>query len=173
MRTNSNIRYLILFVTLVLMQVLFLDNINIHGTLNPFIYPLFILLLPLNSAHWQTIIAGFLIGIVIDIFESSPGIHAASSVFLGFVRPYILNLIKPKGGYKDDSSPSIKELGLLWFIVYFSVSIFLHHIVLFFTEIASVNNISYTIAKIILSSMFSILSSILTLYLFSFNSTKK
>ena len=75
------------FILLILLQVTILSNINFLGFINPYLYVLFILLLPLNLDHWKVIIYSFLIGIIIDVFQDSGGINAAASLVAAYLKP--------------------------------------------------------------------------------------
>ena len=90
---------LIRFVVLVLIQVLILNNLLLPGVFNPYIYPLFLLLLPIRMPIWLLLLVGFVAGLTIDLFSNTMGMHAAASVLLCFMRPQVLKLIEPSGGY--------------------------------------------------------------------------
>ena len=85
-------KYVIMFFVLVLVQVLILNNIQFSGLVNPYIYILFILLLPFTIPGYFLLGISFILGISIDIFGNTPGIHAGATVLLGFLRPGIAQL---------------------------------------------------------------------------------
>ncbi len=118
------------FLALVLIQVLILKNINIGGQsfdyIHLIIYPLFLILLPLRTPHSILVLLGFLIGLCIDAFYDTYGIHASASVFTGFIRPYVLKLFEPKGGYNLNYSPTKRRLGFNWFLFYCSTMLVVH-----------------------------------------------
>ncbi len=76
------------FFLLVIIQVLVLKHINIGWSdfnfIHFFIYPLFILLLPLKTQRSLMLILAFVFGLIIDMFYDSPGLHAGSLVFLAY-----------------------------------------------------------------------------------------
>ena len=78
---------------LILVQVLVLNNMNLGGYLNPYIYVLFLLLLPANINRSLLLIIAFITGLTIDYFGNTLGLHAAASVFLAFLRPGVINLL--------------------------------------------------------------------------------
>ena len=90
------------FIFLVLFQVLVLDNIQLGGYLNPFMYVLFILLMPFETPGWVLLFSAFLLGGSIDLFEHTPGMHASAAVFMAFLRPAVLKLIAPREGYEPN-----------------------------------------------------------------------
>ncbi len=118
------------FIIFVLIQVLVLKGIDIGGAnfnyISIIIYPLFIILLPLRTPHSILVLLGFLLGMCIDIFYDSYGIHASASVFSGYIRPYVLRLFAPKGGYNLNYSPVANRYGFNWFIAYAATMLFLH-----------------------------------------------
>lgn len=148
--------HVIRFVGLVLFQILILDQLNLHGFLNPYIYPLFLLMLPLQMAPWIVLLLGFFLGISVDLFTNSMGMHTAASVLLAYLRPYALNLIIPSGGYEVDDKPTVTSLGFTWFFSYALALIFLHHLFFFYLEMFRFSHFFATLFKVFLSTIFSV-----------------
>lgn len=163
---SSLIGYIIRFVLLAFAQVMILNNVHLHGLFNPYIYPLFILLLPFETPPWLVLIIGFLCGLVIDLYSSSLGLHAAATTVVAFLRPYMINLLRPAAGYQPEDKPTISSMGFLWFIVYASVLIFMHHLVFFMIETLSFNQFLFVISKIAVSTLVSMAIIITLQYLF-------
>ena len=88
-------RYLINFILLVFLQVFILNNIQFSGYINPYIYVLFILILPFEIPSWFLIIIAFFLGLTIDLFSHTVGMHSSATVFMAFLRPYVLKIISP------------------------------------------------------------------------------
>lgn len=153
------------FIFLVLFQVLILNNIQFSGYINPYLYVLFILLLPFETPKWMLIILAFLLGLFIDMFSNTMGMHAAASVFLAFCRPYLLTYIAPRGGYGYESQPTIVNMGLNWYLSYAGILVLLHHIALFYIEVFRLSEFFSTLYRVVLSSCFTILLLIISQYL--------
>src|SRR5580658_7192394 len=117
MTTNILVQ-LFRFIILVGIQVLVLNNLELNGVFNPYIYPLFILLLPINTPKWLLLLLGFGTGLVIDMFSNTMGMHAAATTLLAYMRPYILNVLQPSGGYEPEDKPTLSNMGFRWFITY-------------------------------------------------------
>ncbi|RPI43719.1 MAG: rod shape-determining protein MreD, partial [Bacteroidetes bacterium] len=83
-------RNIFIFFAVILFQVLVMDNIMLNGYLVPYVYLLFILLIPFETPLWLLIIAGFMLGAGIDLLENTAGMHTAASVLVAFIRPYML-----------------------------------------------------------------------------------
>ncbi len=158
------IKYGIMFIGLVLVQVLFLNQVQISGFVNPYIYILFILLLPLNAPRYVVLLGGFFVGFCVDIFSNTLGIHAFASVFIAFLRPLIIRAITDR---EEDMSdyPGLSQNGLVWFLYYTSLMVFLHHSVLFFIEVFTLSDFLGTLYRIILSSLFSIFVIVLSQFI--------
>jgi len=149
-------RNVVRFAFLVLLQVLVLNNIQINGYINPYMYVLFIILLPFETPGWLVLVLSFLMGFSIDIFTKSIGIHTSATVFVGFVRPLVLSLIAPRDGYDAGSFPRVYYYGSFWFLKYAAVLIFAHHLFLFYVEIFRFTDFFHTLFRVVLSSIFSL-----------------
>ncbi|MCB9282781.1 MAG: hypothetical protein H6563_01795 [Lewinellaceae bacterium] len=90
------------------------------------IYPLFIFLLPLRTPRPLVIGAAFAMGILVDLFYYSPGIHASAATFLGFIRPVVLGWLEPRGGYNVNYSPTRARFGNNWFLGYSAILLAIH-----------------------------------------------
>ncbi len=144
------------FLFLVLLQVLVLDNIQLGGYLIPFMYVLFILLMPFETPGWVLLVTAFLLGASIDLFEHTPGMHASATVFMAFLRPTVLKMIAPREGYEPSSFPRIHFYGISWFLQYSAILVFSHHLFLFYLEVFSFSGFFITLLRIILSSTFTL-----------------
>ena len=158
--------YIFRFVMLVLFQALVLNKIVLHGYATPYIYILFILLLPIRIPAWLQLFVGFALGYSIDLFSNTGGIHAFATVFLAYIRPFILKILTPPEGYEEHDRPTIKSLGIGWFFFYCSSLVLLHHFVFFAVEILSFKHFSYILLKTLFSSLLSIFIILLLQYLF-------
>ena len=56
------LRNIVRFMVVILFQVLVMDNVMINGYMIPYIYILFILLMPFETPRWAQLILGFLLG---------------------------------------------------------------------------------------------------------------
>ncbi len=154
------------FVVLVLLQVLLLDNIQLNAYLNPFMYVLFILLLPFETPAWLLLVSAFLMGFSIDLFEHTPGMHASATVFMAFLRPLTLKIIAPREDYETSTYPRVFYYGFVWFLKYSLILVFAHHLFLFYFEVFSFSGFFHTLGKVILSTLFSSGFIVLSQFLF-------
>jgi rod shape-determining protein MreD len=151
---NNLLRYSVIFVLLILLQVLLFNNIQFSGYVNPYVYLMFILILPVEIQSWLLLLISFLTGIIIDLFTGTPGMHSSATVLAGFIRPFILRINSPRDGYEAGSDPSMFMYGFRWFLVYSLTIIFIHHFVLFYLEVFRFADFFSTLLRVLLSSLF-------------------
>ena len=149
------IKYPVMFVVLVLLQVLVFNQVQLTGFLNPYIYVLFILLLPVSMPQYQVLLFSFMIGISVDWFSNTLGLHAASSVLMGFMRLPVMNLVSQRES-DQVNYPGLHQTGWRWFLLYASILVIIHHFFLFFTEVFSFAGFFRTLLRSVASSAFTI-----------------
>lgn len=153
---NSVLRFVVIFTLLILLQVLLFNNIQFSGYVNPYVYLMFILLLPFEIPPWLLLLLSFATGMLIDLFSGSPGMHSSATLLTGFVRPYVLRIISPRDGYEASLNPSMLVYGFKWFFFYTLIMVLVHHTALFYLEVFSFIDFFRTLLRVLLSSVFSI-----------------
>lgn len=154
------------FVFLVGLQVVLLNHIQWNGYVNPYVYVLFILLLPVEIPNWLLLIVAFVTGLTVDMFGSSGGIHAAASVFMAFARPGVLRLIAPRDGYESEMKLIPQVMGFKWFITYVGIMVLLHHLLCFYIEVFRFSEFFITFFKAVLNSVITVTLIVVGEYLF-------
>ena len=162
--SNSITTISLRFVLLVLVQVLLCNNINFLGYINPYIYILFILIYPVNNNRILFLFLSFLIGMSIDTFLDSGGVHAAASVFIAYARPLFLKFSFGTLYEYQTIKFSSTDLGNL--SIYVLLLAFIHHFMLFSLEIFNISNIILIIQKTLFSSIFTLIVCVLLIILF-------
>ena len=164
------------FCIVILIQVLILNKITLRWwsqstgfpVFIPYIYPLFILLLPFETPVWALLLTGFALGLTMDVFMNTAGMHACATVLIAYLRTNVLNALLPKNlSEYPNQSPGVKNIGWMPFLVYSSFLIVLHHAVFFSIELWSFSNFGYLLLKILASSITSLLFVIAYLLLFT------
>ncbi|CAL1521608.1 rod shape-determining protein MreD [Chitinophaga sp. MM2321] len=161
------LRNIIRFGFLLLIQVFVLNEILINQLVSPYLYMLFILALPFNLPRPVVMLLGFFVGLSLDMFMNTMGMHAAACVFIAYLRPFIINVLSPQGGFETtQKTPSMTSMGVSQFLIYAAVLVFLHHTVYFITEVFGFANPLYVMLKIVLSTAASLFLIILYELLF-------
>jgi hypothetical protein len=110
------------------------------------------------------LILGFILGLVVDIFSNSLGIHSAATVFIAYLRPLVIRLISNREEDRSDY-PGLHQNSLVWFLRYVAIMVVLHHLLLFYVEVFTLANFFNTFYRAVLSSVFSIIVIVLSQFL--------
>ena len=152
----SALRLVLVFILLILLQVVLFNNIQFSGYVNPYVYLMIILILPVNIPMWFLLVLSFATGMLIDLFSGSPGMHSSATVLAGFVRPFVLRIIAPRDGYDLGPNPSMLFYGFKWFLFYTFIMVLVHHTALFYLEVFRFTDFFRTFLRVILSTIFSV-----------------
>lgn len=173
---NDFFKNLIRFCIIVALQVLILNKITLRWwsepvgfpVFIPYIYPLFILLLPFEMPVWGLLITGFLLGISIDSFMNTAGMHAFACVLMAYLRTNVLSALLPRNlAEYANQSPGIKNMGWSPFLVYSAFLILLHHLTFFSIELWGFGSIGFLLLKVVASAVTSMLFIIVYILLFT------
>ncbi len=161
-------KQIIVAVVCLLIQVIILKNMSIQVwdryAISIFIYPLIILFLPLGFNRYFLLLLAFGLGLFIDMFYDSPGVHAATLTLTAFTRTYVLRLIEPRGGFRTDNTPTAKNYSLAWTARFVLIMLGIHLFTYF-----SIDAFSYVfIDKIFINSLLSLVFSYISVLLIQF-----
>lgn len=151
------VRYIVLLIVIVLVQLLICNNIQFSGYINPYMYILFILVLPVQIQTWMMLLIAFGLGFLIDVFCDTMGLHIFATVAAAFVRPFVLSIVAPRDGYDPMLDLSMHSYGIKWYLTYSSIIVFVHHFLLFYLEVFRLSNFFGTLLRVILSSIISLI----------------
>jgi len=153
---NKSIVSAIRFFFLVFLQVCFLKNTTLYNLPVPYPYILFILLLPFETPNFLLFLLSFAIGITIDAFYDTPGLHASACVLLAFVRVLFINITVQKDGFDNEPEPTLSLMGFRWFFFYIAVLTLFHHFFLFSLEGFNFSVIHYSFGRFVMTSLFTV-----------------
>lgn len=144
------------FIILILVQIFVLNNIRLLGYINPYIYILFIFALPVKFSRPLSLLLAFILGLIIDMFSNTPGMHTFATVLIAFLRNPVINLYTSiEEGANPE--PSFYTFGVAGFVKYIITLVLIHHTAFFILEIFSFIGFGYTLIRIILNSLISII----------------
>ena len=163
---NKTVYFGLLFVFLVFLQVFVLNNILFLGYVNPYLYIAFVFLYPLKKNRFSFLLLSFALGLSIDFFSDSGGIHAFSLVTISYLRLFFIRVFFNKFEvdypfFKLNLEPFGKKFN---YIVTLTV---LHHFLLFSFANFSFQNIANVILNTLYSSAFTLILYFLSIYIFS------
>ena len=159
--------HLFRFATLVFIQILLFNKINFLGFLNPYPYLLFIILYPVKSNKNFLLVFSFLLGLTIDMFQDTGGIHALASLIYAYLRPnvfrFTFGLSYQFQTVKINSTFTTERISFIF------ISVFIHHFVLYIIHLFKFGNFFNLSLELILGTIFTTLISILIIQVFKPN----
>ncbi|MDD2985041.1 rod shape-determining protein MreD [Flavobacterium sp.] len=155
---------IIRFSLLILAQVAVFNKINLFGFVNPYPYILFILLYPVNGNKNGLLLASFLLGISMDMFSNSGGVHAAACVTLAYLRPTFFKF--SFGLSYEYQTVKINDRLTPERFSFILISVLTHHLILFLLEIFRFSFFWNILLRTILSTIFTLALCIILIYLF-------
>ncbi|NVK04480.1 MAG: rod shape-determining protein MreD [Flavobacteriia bacterium] len=153
---SENLRWIGRFVFLVLFQVFILNNIQLAGYLNPYLYVLFILSLPTNISRSNLLFVAFALGFTIDIFENSGGAHTSATLTLAFLRPFIIRFVMP-ATEQNMGRVNLWTMGTGRFFTYSTLGVLIHHLWFFSLEAFRVSELIPILSRTLVSAPITLL----------------
>lgn len=161
---NKSMRIGLLFFFLLFLQVFVLNNILFLGYINPYLYVAFVIFYPLKEERYTFLFLSFLLGLSIDFFTDSGGIHALSLLSVAFIRLFLVHVIFKKTPqdylfFNLHSEPFGKVFN------YVLILTFVHHFILFSLINFSFNNFNNVLLNTLYSGIFTSLLFFLGTYI--------
>jgi rod shape-determining protein MreD len=152
------------FFLLLAAQIIIFNNIDLLGYINPFPYILFIILFPVNGNKQLLIISSFLLGITMDLFSNSGGVHTTACLILAFARPFIFKF--SFGVSYEYQTIKINDSLTSERFSFLLVSVVIHHFTLFILEVFQLSFLWDILLRTIIGTLFTLLICILLIYIF-------
>jgi len=127
-------KFILLIPAYVLLQVLVLNQILFYAYINPFLYVILIITLPLKTPKWFLLIYAFFLGFIIDLFSSSLGFHSTATILIAFLKPFISKITIPHNILGDTDKITLKKIGNKAYITFSILLILIHNSCLFIIE---------------------------------------
>ena len=140
----------------VILQVLLFNNMDYFYLVSPYIYIIFLLDLPLNVKTPSLMLIAFLLGLTVDFFSNTMGLHTFACTLIGFLRQGYLKVLFSHLEFKFQE-PSISQFETSGYLKYAVGMVGAHHIALFMMEALSFNNFGFLLLRIIINIALSLL----------------
>jgi rod shape-determining protein MreD len=165
---SDPIKYLLRFLLFLFVQALVLSNVPpLHRFISPYLYFLFLIWLPFSTGRVALLFTGFLLGLFLDFFTKTPGLHASSALLVAYLRPFLINLMVPKDTRElAVGSPSIQSMGTASYILFISLLTFFHHGWLVFLEWMTFGDFVYFLGKVFFTTLVSLIMILITELIF-------
>ena len=144
------------YVGVMLLQVLLFDQLQLWGICHPYIYILCLLMLPITLPHNVDMLIGALVGLVMDVFCNSLGVHTAACILVMFIRPYLIGaLVNDKDRLNEQIS--LRSIGMEALLRYVVIMVIIHHLMVFALAAWSWSHIGFVLLETLVSSLVTIL----------------
>jgi len=163
---NGILFYSVLFIALVASQVLVFNQLEVGWGVHVMVYPMFVLLLPFDMRPVLIMLLAFVVGIIVDWFTNSFGLHTSAAVLLAYLRPQLFSILEPRDGYDNLKKPLLRDMGRGWFNVIYLTALAIHHLWFFLFEIFKFSEILFILQKTILSALMSFVAIVLIQIIF-------
>ena len=136
---------------LVLLLVLIVNHLHFFNVFHPEIYVLFLLCLPLQMPRWAEMLVGAGIGLIMDLFYSSLGMHIAACVLVSYLRPLLLHraIQEPE---RIMGEVTAAKIGMEAYMKIGAILIFLHQAIISILDAWSWSAAGWTMLTIVLSA---------------------
>lgn len=167
----SILRHIFAFILLAGLQVLILNGLDISSYINPQVFILFLLLLPVNTEIWFCLIAGFISGSIVDGLSNTNGIHAFAGTALGYFRFFYIKFSLDKEEIERGMSPNLKNMSISWHFFYLLICSLIYHWIVFFMEAFTFTGLGALTLKSVTSAIIATFIMLLIGFLFSRKTT--
>ncbi len=151
------------FLLLLAVQIIVFNNMNFLGYISPFPYILFIILYPVNSNKFGLLMASFFLGLIMDMFSNSGGIHTTACLVLAYYRPYLFRF--SFGLSYEYQTVKLNDVLTPERFSFILLSVVIHHFVLFVLEAFKISFVLDVLIRTLLSTIFTIIICIIIIYL--------
>jgi len=151
------------FLLLLAVQIIVFNNMNFLGYISPFPYVLFIILYPVNGNKFGLLFASFLLGIIMDMFSNSGGIHTTACLVLAYYRPYLFRF--SFGLSYEYQTVKLNDVLTPERFSFILLSVLIHHFILFILEAFEITFFFDVLIRTLLSAVFTIITCIIIIYL--------
>lgn len=165
----SDVKNIAQLIILVFVQVMFLNQIHFFGFASPMLFLLFFIVFPYQENKSALLFTAFLVGLVIDAFSDTGGVYTASLLFVVFVRPLFIRLFFGQNFVYQEIN--LFQVSFLARVMYIFLIAFLFHLLFSLFELFDFGLWLASFWKVLISTLFTVIVCLLSLYLFS--STKK
>ena len=152
---NNEIKYLLQLPFFLLIQIYILNEVLFASYINPFLYLIVLIIMPFKTPKWYLLIYAFTFGFLIDVFSGNLGMHSTACLILAILKETISKITVPHNIIEENDELTIQKIGSKSFILFTTILVFIHHLILFVLEHANFN--FQIIVKIILSTIFTCL----------------
>ena len=140
------------YILVMLLQVLLFDQLQLWGVCHPYIYILCLMMMPITLPHNVDMLIGAGVGLLMDVFCNSLGVHTAACIMLMFIRPYLIGaIVNDKDRLNEQIS--LRSIGMEALIKYVVILVLVHHLMVFMLAAWSWSHFGFVLLETLVSSI--------------------
>ena len=128
---SKEIKYIILLPLFLFVQIYILNEVMFASYINPYLYLIILLVMPFKTQKWFLLIYAFILGLSVDIFSDTLGMHSSACLIIALLKPSITKITIPHNIIEENDELIAQKIGVKSFILFTSILIFIHHSILF------------------------------------------
>lgn len=153
--TKTVLQLSLLFVVLVLVQVM-CYKILLFGVAVPLVFIYLIMRLPVTWHMNITLTIAFVMGLIVDVFNNTPGMNALCCTLLAAFREPVFALFVPRENEMNNPIPCVDTLGFGSYLKYMSTLVVIFSAMIFLVQAFTLHNWPLTLLRIGASSLLTI-----------------
>ena len=154
--TKTVLQFIALFLVLVVLQLV-CNKIVLFNVAMPVVFIYLILRLPVNLHTGWVLTIAFFTGLIIDIFNNTPGMNALACTILAAARRPVFNAFISRENDMNIPIPSVESMGVGDYFKYMATLVTAYCALIFLIQAFTLHNIVLTLARIAASSALSII----------------
>ena len=154
--TKTVIQFIVLFLALLVLQLV-CNKIVLFNIAMPVVFIYLILRLPVNLHGGWVLTIAFFSGLIVDIFNNTPGMNALACTLMAAVRRPVFNLFVSRENDMNIPSPSVDSMGVSDYFKYMATLVTGYCALIFIIQAFSLHNFVLTLARIAGSSVLSVI----------------
>jgi hypothetical protein len=152
----KNIAYFWMTLAVLLLDIFILNQLSIAMWLRPMLFPLIVVLLPME---WRTIwvlLATLVVGLAMDLSLGGDGLYSATLLPMAVMRSSILYITTRRSVEAGDQTSLLSRMSLRQLMIYVGVMLLVHHTLFFMLESLSFATPLHLVATIPFSTSLSL-----------------
>ena len=154
--TKTVIQFIMLFLVLIVLQLV-CNKIVLFNIAMPVVFIYLILRLPVNLHSGWVLTIAFFTGLIVDIFNNTPGMNAMACTIMAAMRRPVFNAFVSRENDMNIPIPSVDSMGVGDYFKYMATLVTVYCTLIFLIQAFSLYNITLTLARIAASSVLSII----------------
>ena len=146
---SKEIKYIILLPLFLFVQIYILNEVMFASYINPYLYLIILLVMPFKTQKWFLLIYAFILGLSVDIFSDTLGMHSTACLIIALLKPSITKITIPHNIIEENDELITQKIGIKSFVLLTSILVFIHHLILFVLEHASIFSLQLLLLQIV------------------------